>query len=45
LSIKIVDPVAALKRQEEGCSAGIPGSGKLREWDVGKINLTRFATN
>jgi len=40
-----VGPVAELKRQGEGCNAGILGSGKLREWDVGKINLTRLATN
>ena len=26
-------------------NVGILGSGKLREWDVGKINLTRLATN
>jgi len=40
-----VGPVAALKSQGEGCSAGMLGSGKLREWDVEKINLTRLATN
>ena len=26
-------------------NVGILGSGKLREWDVGKINLARLATN
>jgi hypothetical protein len=26
-------------------NVGILGSGKLMEWDVGKINLTRLATN
>jgi len=44
---KALYQVSSLRSQLEYWNVGILGSGKLREreWDVGKINLTRLATN